>query len=144
MVFSSDNGPWLPYKQNGGSAGLLRDGKGSTWEGGMREPTIWWWPGTIEAGRTTQAMGSTLDLMPTMAAWCGYELPDDRVYDGYDLSAVVHGAEVSPRREMFFANVPNRFRPISKLSFSTTRRKGPISSGSACAGCAQPSACSGR
>ena len=48
--FSSDNGPWLIFDAQGGSAGLLRDGKGSTWEGGMREPTLAWWPGHIPAG----------------------------------------------------------------------------------------------
>ena len=48
VVFTSDNGPWLPFEQNGGSAGLLKDGKGTTWEGGMREPTIFWAPGKIK------------------------------------------------------------------------------------------------
>ena len=49
VVFSSDNGPWLIFDQHGGSAGLLREGKGSTWEGGMRVPGIAWWPGRIPA-----------------------------------------------------------------------------------------------
>src|SRR6185295_17361509 len=53
VVFSSDNGPWLIMKENGGSAGLLQEGKGSTWEGGMREPALFWWPGKIAAGVVT-------------------------------------------------------------------------------------------
>ena len=52
VVFTSDNGPWLTFGTHGGSAGPLKEGKGSTWEGGMREPTIMWWPGTITAGAT--------------------------------------------------------------------------------------------
>ena len=69
VVFTSDNGPWLIFDQHGGSAGLLRDGKGSTWEGGMREPTIFWWPGTIEPG-VVRDIGSTLDLLPTSPPLC--------------------------------------------------------------------------
>ena len=53
VVFTSDNGPWLPTEISGGSAGLLRGGKGSTWEGGMREPTIFWSPGNIQPGVIT-------------------------------------------------------------------------------------------
>jgi arylsulfatase A len=44
VLFSSDNGPWLIFNEHGGSAGLLREGKGSSWEGGMREPCLAWWP----------------------------------------------------------------------------------------------------
>ncbi|HET8737587.1 MAG TPA: sulfatase, partial [Pricia sp.] len=60
VVFTSDNGPWLPFKTHGGSAGLLRAGKGTTWEGGMREPAIFWGPTTVQPGRV-DGLGSTLD-----------------------------------------------------------------------------------
>ena len=86
IVFTSDNGPWLIKKQEGGSAGLLRDGKGSTWEGGMREPFIACWPSRIPAGVVTQAFGTTMDLFPTALKLAGVPLPADRVYDGADLS----------------------------------------------------------
>ena len=70
VVFTSDNGPWLPFKLNGGSAGLLRAGKGSTWEGGMREPGIFWGPGRIKQGVITDP-GSTLDLFTTFSKMQG-------------------------------------------------------------------------
>ncbi|MAE77199.1 MAG: arylsulfatase [Planctomycetes bacterium] len=102
VVFTSDNGPWLVMRLRGGSAGLLRDGKGTTWEGGMREPTIFWWPGRIEAGSTESGMGSTLDLLPTIASLCGALTPKDRQLDGHDLSATLFGDAPSPRDTMFF------------------------------------------
>ncbi len=106
VVFTSDNGPWLTQDQRGGTAGLLRGGKGSTWEGGMREPGLFWWPGTIPAGRIAHELGATLDLMPTALALSGADLPKDRIYDGVDLSPVLHGQTVGraegPRQEMPF------------------------------------------
>ncbi|MBN1588309.1 MAG: sulfatase [Pirellulales bacterium] len=101
VVFTSDNGPWLVYRQRGGSAGLLRGGKGSTWEGGMREPAIFWWPGTIKP-EVVRQMGSTLDLLPTIAKLCGAEVPLDRVIDGLDLTPVLTGTGPSPRDTMFY------------------------------------------
>ena len=101
VVFTSDNGPWLPYKEHGGSAGLLRDGKGTTWEGGMREPTIFWWPGRLESG-VVMEMGSTLDLFSTFCGLAGAEMPSDRIMDSYDLSPALFGTGASPRKSMFF------------------------------------------
>lgn len=102
VVFTSDNGPWLTFGLHGGSAGMLREGKGSTWEGGMRVPALAWWPGTIPAGQTTQDLASTLDLLPTAAALAGAELPADRPLDGYDLSPVLKGQGPSPREVMYY------------------------------------------
>jgi len=102
VVFTSDNGPWLKFRTHGGAAGMLRDGKGSTWEGGMREPTVMWWPGSIEPG-IVQEMGATLDLLPTFAGLAGAELPDDRTCDGHDLSGVILGeADEGPREHVFY------------------------------------------
>ena len=102
VVFTSDNGPWLTFGTHGGSAGPLKEGKGSTWEGGMREPTIMWWPGTIKAGTTVNEMGSTLDLIATIASISGTKLPDDRKLDSYDLTPAMKGTGPSPRKEMFY------------------------------------------
>jgi arylsulfatase A-like enzyme len=102
VVFTSDNGPWLVQKLNGGSAGLLRAGKGTTFEGGMREPTIFWWPGTIAAGSVVQQMGSTLDLMATFCQLSGATLPGDRTLDSLDLSPALLGRGDSPRQTMFY------------------------------------------
>lgn len=102
VVFTSDNGPWLKFKTHGGTAGMLRDGKGSTWEGGMREPTVIAWPGKIEPA-IIHDVGSTLDLLPTFVSLAGGTLPDDRTYDGYDLSNFLLGkSDTSPRDEMFY------------------------------------------
>ena len=102
VVFTSDNGPWLTFGTHGGSAGPLKEGKGSTWEGSMREPTIMWWPGTIKAGTTVNEMGSTLDLIATIASISGTKLPDDRKLDSYDLTPAMKGTGPSPRKEMFY------------------------------------------
>lgn len=101
LVFTSDNGPWLSFKTHGGSAGLLRDGKGSTWEGGMREPTVFSWPGRIKPG-IVHDIGSTLDLFPTAMSLAGLPVPADRTYDGHDLSPVIFGTGPSPRDELFY------------------------------------------
>ena len=101
VVFSSDNGPWLTFKTHGGSAGPLRDGKGSTWEGGMREPTVMWWPGRLKPGIVTD-MGSTLDLLPTFVSLAGGTPPAGRILDGHDLSPALFGTGPSPRDRMFF------------------------------------------
>ena len=101
VAFTSDNGPWLIFDQQGGSAGLLRGGKGSTWDGGMREPTVFWWPGTIPPG-IVRDIGSTLDILPTCASLAGAKLPKDLVLDGYDISPALLGTGPSPREEMFF------------------------------------------
>jgi arylsulfatase A-like enzyme len=100
VVFTSDNGPWLTQKLAGGSAGLLRDGKGSTWEGGMRVPCIAWWPGRINSGQITSALACNLDFFPTCLKLAGAETPRDRVIDGIDLGAVLFGNR-GPQRDDF-------------------------------------------
>jgi len=101
VVFTSDNGPWLVFKTRGGSSGLLKRGKGTTWEGGMREPTIFWWPGKLDSGVVRQ-LGSTLDLMPTLCDLAGIEPPTDRAIDGVSLKPALLGTGPSPRDHMFF------------------------------------------
>jgi len=102
VVFTSDNGPWLIRKQDGGSAGLLRAGKGSSFEGGFRVPGIFWWPGRIKPGQTIAEMGCTMDLYTTSLLLAGVEVPTDRIVDGLDLRPVLFGTGPSPREEMFF------------------------------------------
>jgi arylsulfatase A-like enzyme len=103
IFFTSDNGPWLPYGDHGGSAGLLKLGKGSTWEGGMREPTVAYWPAGIrDPGTVTQELGSTLDIFTTCVRLAGGEFFSDRVLDGVDLMPVLQGTGVSPRKMMFY------------------------------------------
>jgi len=102
VFFTSDNGPWLIKNKAGGSAGLLRDGKGSTWEGGMREPAIAWWPGKIKPGIVTRELACSMDLFNTSLKLAGLPIPTDRVMDGVDLSPVLFGTGRSLREVMFY------------------------------------------
>ena len=101
VVFTSDNGPWLTFKQNGGSAGLLRAGKGTTWEGGMRVPGIFWGPGIIRPA-VVYDIGSTMDLFATFSSMAGIELPDDRIIDGVDISATLTSGKPGLRNTLFY------------------------------------------
>jgi len=103
VVFLSDNGPWMPYLEQGGSAGLLRGAKGSTWEGGMRVPAIFWQPGTVRPG-VTVGIGSEMDLLPTFARLAGASVPPGRSLDGKDLSATLTNGAPSPRDTVFYYN----------------------------------------
>lgn len=91
VVFSSDNGPWLTMGETGGSAGLLREGKGSTWEGGMRVPGIVWWPGRIKPS-VCRDVACTMDLFTTFAKLGGAAAPQDRDIDGMDISPLLFGS----------------------------------------------------
>lgn len=92
IVFCSDNGPWLSYGEHAGSAGPLREGKGTVWEGGIRVPTLMRWKGRIPAGTACDTPGMTIDLLPTLAGWIGAELPAHPI-DGRDLREVIEGRE---------------------------------------------------
>jgi arylsulfatase A-like enzyme len=102
VFFSSDNGPWLSKKEDGGSAGLLREGKGTTWEGGMRMPGIAWWPGRIKPGVVTAELASTMDLFTTSLTLAGVNLPKDRPIDGVSLLPVLLGTGKGQREVMFY------------------------------------------
>lgn len=102
VIFSSDNGPWLGRGLAGGSAGLLRGGKGTAWEGGMREPCIVRWPQVIAAGTVNMGITSTMDVLPTILDFAGIKSPDDRVIDGYSLKEVLTKNSESPRQTMFY------------------------------------------
>ncbi len=105
VLFTSDNGPWLTQGKNGGTAGSLRGGKGSTWEGGVREPTIAWWPGTIRAGSQSDAVTANLDLMPTFVKLAGGAVPGGRAIDGVDIWPVLRSeAKASSREAHYFFN----------------------------------------
>jgi arylsulfatase A len=88
VLFASDNGPWLSYGSHAGSAGPLREGKGTSWEGGIRVPCLLRWPGKIPAGRSCNELWMTIDLLPTLARLCGGKLPSHRI-DGMDVWPVL-------------------------------------------------------
>jgi arylsulfatase A-like enzyme len=90
VVFTADNGPWLSYGDHAGSAGPFREGKGTCWEGGVREPCIMRWPGKIPAGTTSDAMLMTIDLFPTIARLVAADLPEHAI-DGRDVWPLLAG-----------------------------------------------------
>jgi arylsulfatase A len=103
VIFTSDNGPWLSYGNHGGSADGLREGKGTSFEGGVREPCIARWPGHIPAGRVGHVPFMTIDLFPTFAKLIGAELPKHAI-DGKDVWPVLRGDPdaKSPQEAYFF------------------------------------------
>jgi arylsulfatase A-like enzyme len=103
VIFTSDNGPWLIKGSDSGSAGPLRGGKGSTWEGGVRVPTIAWWPEKIAAGSVCDAVAGTIDLLPTCVRMAGAEIPKEPVIDGRDLAPLLFGqSKESPRGAHYY------------------------------------------
>ncbi len=102
VVFTSDNGPWLTKGTDGGSAGPLRGGKGSTWEGGVRVPTLAWWPGRIPAGSVNDAVAATIDLLPTFVSLAGGTVPATPVIDGRDITPILLGQSKEPAREAHY------------------------------------------
>jgi arylsulfatase len=90
VIFTTDNGPWLSYGDHAGTAGPLREGKGTCWEGGTRVPALMRWPGKLPAGTTSDAMLMTIDLLPTLARLAGAE-PPQRKIDGLDVWPLLAG-----------------------------------------------------
>ncbi len=103
VVFTSDNGPWLSYGNHAGSAGLLREGKGTTWEGGVREPTVMVWPGTIPPGTVCHEPVMTIDLLPTIAQLTGATLPAHPI-DGKNIASLLRrdANARSPHKALYF------------------------------------------
>ena len=101
VIYTTDNGPWLPFRHHGGSAGGLRDGKGSTFEGGMREATVIRWPGKIPAGKTNPELMTTMDLLPTFAKLAGAQLPE-RKRDGQNIWPVWSPRNAKSPHDHFF------------------------------------------
>jgi arylsulfatase A-like enzyme len=102
VIFTSDNGPWLRFGNHGGSAGPLREGKGTVFEGGIREPCVARLPGVIPAGSTSDALLCSIDILPTVAALTGDPLPLDEAghclvagkrIDGHDRRAAFTATE---------------------------------------------------
>ena len=152
VLFTSDNGPWLIKNRNhadghlpgdhGGSAGPLRSGKVSTFEGGVRVPTILWGPGRVPAGTTCDSLASTLDVLPTLAALAGAKVPDDRVIDGEDIRHLFHGdfGKANPNKAYYYylrvhlqavrqgpwkLHLPREARPVGAAPFSNNAHIAP-------------------
>lgn len=103
VIFTSDNGPWSGVVGAATSAGPLRGSKGSTWEGGVRVPTLAWWPGRIAAGSSCDVVAGTIDLLPTIVALAGGEVPREPVIDGRDIGPLLLGrSRTSPREAHYY------------------------------------------
>lgn len=103
VIFTSDNGPWLSYGHHAGSAGPLREGKGTVWDGGVREPCVMKWTGTIREGAVCSEPVMTIDILPTIAHLTNTSLPDHTI-DGLNIWPLL-GEEkgaVSPHDALFF------------------------------------------
>ena len=114
VLFTSDNGPWLSKGKMGGSAGPLRNGKGSAWEGGFRVPCVVWAPSRVPAGRTCNELLATLDVLPTFAALAGAKAPGGRIIDGCDQSALITGTSDRSARETFYYHVNDNLHAVRK------------------------------
>jgi arylsulfatase A-like enzyme len=108
VLFTSDNG---------GAGGCinkpLRGGKGSAWEGGVREPTLAWWPETIPAGSVCDEVATAMDLLPTFARMAGAALPRDRVIDGKDITSLLSGSpDAKSPHDRFFYHQGDTLRAV--------------------------------
>ena len=102
VVFTSDNGPWLNFGNHGGSALPLREGKGTSWEGGVRVPCIMRWSGHIPEGTACDKLSATMDLLPTFAAIAGAPLPNHKI-DGVNILPLLQGKpDANPRDHLFY------------------------------------------
>lgn len=152
VLFTSDNGPWLIKNKghadghlpsdHGGSAGPLRSGKVSTFEGGVRVPAILWGPGRVPEGTTCDSIATTMDVMPTLAALAGADVPTDRVIDGSDITHLFHGEfeQADPNKAYFYylrvhlqavrqgqwkLHLPREKEPIGAAPFSRNNHIAP-------------------
>ena len=126
IVFTSDNGPWLNYGNHAGNTGGLREGKGTSFEGGQREACVFRWPGHISAGTVSNKIASSIDLLPTISKICGTPLPDEKI-DGVDiLPLLLNKTGADPRTEFAYYYNKNDLEAIRngkwKLVFPHTSR----------------------
>ncbi len=104
VIFTSDNGPWLRFKANGGSAGPFRGGKATTFEGGMRVPCIMAWPGIIPAGEVCTGLTTAMDIYPTVASITGSRIPGDTKIDGKNINQLLENPKTgrSPNDTFYY------------------------------------------
>lgn len=113
VIFTSDNGPWLSYGEHAGSAGPFREGKGTVWEGGVREPCVMRWPGKIPAGTVCDTAAMNIDLLPTLANLIGAPLPEKKI-DGLDIWPLLAGEEgaKNPHKAYWFYYKNNELQAV--------------------------------
>lgn len=112
VLFTSDNGPWASKGKAGGESGPLRGSKGGTLEGGVREPTLAWWPGTIAARSTSDAIAGTTDVLPTFVSLAGGTLREDIRIDGVNIAPLLLGESDSTPREAWYYFQGNNLQAV--------------------------------
>jgi arylsulfatase A-like enzyme len=112
VVFSSDNGPWLSYGEHAGSAGVLREGKGTVYEGGVRVPCIFSWPGKLSTNRVSDEFLMTIDVLPTIAALTGAKAPNS--IDGRNVWPLIEGRSgaKNPHEAYYFYYMQNQLQAV--------------------------------
>jgi arylsulfatase len=114
LIFTTDNGPWLNYGNHAGSAGGLREGKTTSWEGGQRVPFIIKWPDGTPAGTICNKLGCAIDILPSFAKMAGAELPKLKI-DGIDITELWKGnLEAEPRQDILFYYGKNNLNAVRK------------------------------
>jgi arylsulfatase A-like enzyme len=114
VVFTSDNGPWLVFGNHAGNTGGLREGKGTSWEGGQRVPCIIRWPAQIPAGTVCNNLASTIDLFPTLAEICGSPLPKQKIDGVSILPLLLNRKDANPRDEFVYYYQRNSLEAVRK------------------------------
>jgi len=114
IIFTSDNGPWLNFGNHAGTTGGLREGKGTSWEGGQRVPCIMRWPGVIPEGEICDKIICAMDILPTLAEITGSSLPDKKI-DGVSLLPLLKGDKTSaPRHEFYYYYQKNSLEGVQR------------------------------
>ena len=123
VIYTTDNGPWLPFKHHGGSAGPLREGKGTTFEGGQRVPCVMWGPSRIPAGSVCEELMGTIDLLPSLASLTPKGLPKANKIDGLDASSLILGTGKTPRKEFIHYTSRGELEGIRSGEWKLLRKK---------------------
>ncbi len=112
VIFTSDNGPWINYGNHAGSTGGLREGKGTTYEGGQRVPCLMMWKGVISPGTVNNNLISGIDILPTLAEIANAPLPENKI-DGLSLLPLIKGEETdSPRKSFYYYYRTNNLEAV--------------------------------
>src|SRR5512133_2376476 len=114
VIFTSDNGPWLNFGNHAGTTGGLREGKGTSWEGGQRVPCIMRWPDVISEGSVCNKLACTIDILPTVAEITGAGLPENKI-DGVNILPLILGdTTAAPRHEFYYYYQQNSLEAVQR------------------------------
>lgn len=112
VIFTSDNGPWINFGNHAGSTAGLREGKGTSYEGGQKVPCVMKWPGVIPSGSINNKLACTIDILPTLAHITGAALPQKKI-DGVDISALMKGDSLAnPRKILYYYYKKNSLEAV--------------------------------